>query len=42
MVPFGAEAHEWVRRYMAEARAPILKGQRSDTLFVTGVSLRFD
>jgi len=35
MVPFGAEAHEWVRRYMAEARALILKGQRSDALFVT-------
>jgi len=36
MVPFGAEAHEWVRRYMAEARALILKGRRSDALFVTG------
>ena len=22
LVPFGAEAHAWVRRYLAEARAP--------------------
>jgi len=36
LVPFGAEAHAWVRRYLAEARAAILKGQASDALFVTG------
>ena len=36
LVPFGAEAHAWLRRYIAEARAGILKGQRSDALFVTG------
>ena len=36
IVPFGAEAHAWVRRYLAEARAAILKGQSSDALFVTG------
>jgi integrase/recombinase XerD len=35
VVPFGAEAHDWVRRYLAEARAVILKGQASDALFVT-------
>jgi integrase/recombinase XerD len=35
MVPFGAEAHDWVRRYLADARAAILKGQASDALFVT-------
>lgn len=35
LVPFGAEAHDWVRRYLAEARAAILKGQASDALFVT-------
>jgi len=35
LVPFGAEAHDWVRRYLAEARAAILKGQSSDALFVT-------
>ena len=35
IVPFGAEAHAWVRRYLAEARAAILKGQASDALFVT-------
>jgi integrase/recombinase XerD len=36
LVPFGAEAHAWVRRYLAQARAAILKGQASDALFVTG------
>jgi len=36
IVPFGAEAHAWVRRYLAEARAAILKRQSSDALFVTG------
>ena len=35
VVPFGAEAHAWVRRYLAEARSVILKGQSSDALFVT-------
>lgn len=35
VVPFGAEAHAWIRRYLAEGRAPILKGQASDALFVT-------
>jgi integrase/recombinase XerD len=35
LVPFGAEAHAWVRRYLAEARATILKGRTSDALFVT-------
>ena len=36
LVPFGAEAQVWITRYLAEARALILKGQRSDALFVTG------
>ena len=35
LVPFGAEAHAWVRRYLAEARSAILKRQTSDALFVT-------
>ena len=35
VVPFGAEAHAWVRRYLAGARSVILKGQSSDALFVT-------
>jgi integrase/recombinase XerD len=35
LVPFGAEAHAWVRRYLAEARRAILKGRVSDALFVT-------
>ena len=35
LVPFGEEAHGWLRRYLAEARAAILAGQSSDALFVT-------
>jgi integrase/recombinase XerD len=35
LVPFGEEAHAWLRRYLAEARAAILGGQASDALFVT-------
>jgi len=35
LVPFGEEAHRWLRRYLAEAREAILKGQSSDALFVT-------
>jgi integrase/recombinase XerD len=35
MVPFGQEAHDWLRRYLADARAVILHGQVSDALFVT-------
>ena len=35
LVPFGEEAHAWLRRYLAEARATILKGQSSHALFVT-------
>jgi integrase/recombinase XerD len=36
LVPFGEIAHEWLTRYLAEARATILKGQTSDALFITG------
>jgi integrase/recombinase XerD len=35
LVPFGEEAHAWLRRYLAEARAEILKSQVSPALFVT-------
>jgi integrase/recombinase XerD len=35
LVPFGAEAHEWLRRYLAGPRAEILGGQLSEALFVT-------
>jgi integrase/recombinase XerD len=35
LVPFGAEAGEWLRRYLAEARATILGKRGSDALFVT-------
>ena len=35
LVPFGAEAHEWLRRYLAEARAGILGAHSSEALFVT-------
>ena len=36
LVPFGEEAHAWLKRYLADARAAILKRQASDALFVTG------
>ena len=36
LVPFGEEAHGWMQRYLAEARAAILAGKNSDALFVTG------
>ncbi|MBC8057682.1 MAG: site-specific tyrosine recombinase XerD [Rhizobiales bacterium] len=35
LVPFGEEAHEWLARYVADARPEILGGQASDALFVT-------
>jgi integrase/recombinase XerD len=35
LVPFGQEASEWLARYVAEARDPILRGQRTEDLFVT-------
>jgi integrase/recombinase XerD len=35
LVPFGEEAHAWLVRYLAEARAAILGGRTSDALFVT-------
>jgi integrase/recombinase XerD len=35
LVPFGQEAEGWLRRYIAEARADILKGHSSNALFVT-------
>jgi integrase/recombinase XerD len=35
LVPFGEEAHAWLLRYLAEARAVILGGQSTDALFVT-------
>jgi integrase/recombinase XerD len=35
LVPFGEEAHVWLRRYLADARAGILDGQASDAVFVT-------
>jgi integrase/recombinase XerD len=35
LVPFGAEAHEWLRQYAAQARASILGHHSSDALFVT-------
>jgi integrase/recombinase XerD len=35
LVPFGAEAQDWIERYLLGAREVILGGQRSDALFVT-------
>jgi len=35
LVPLGEEAQDWIKRYVQEARPLILKGQRSEALFVT-------
>ena len=35
IVPFGTEAHGWLRRYLGESRSEILQRQASDALFVT-------
>ncbi|MBU6260240.1 MAG: site-specific tyrosine recombinase XerD [Burkholderiales bacterium] len=35
LVPYGAEAAAWLRRYLEQARAAILAGQTSEALFVT-------
>ncbi len=35
LVPFGAVAHDWIRRYLRDARARILGARSSDALFVT-------
>ena len=35
LLPFGEEAHGWLMRYLQSARAELLKGMRSDALFVT-------
>src|SRR5690606_34299365 len=32
LVPFGAQARQWIERYVAEARAIILNGQMDDAL----------
>jgi integrase/recombinase XerD len=35
LVPFGEEAHAWLRRWLAEGRAAILGRRSADALFVT-------
>ncbi|MCZ7563067.1 MAG: site-specific tyrosine recombinase XerD [Burkholderiales bacterium] len=35
MVPLGAEAADWIVRYLAEARPALLKGRTADAVFVT-------
>ena len=34
LVPFGGEAGQWLRRYLADARAPLLEGKTSDAVFI--------
>ena len=34
LVPFGGEAGQWLRRYLAEARTPLLEGKTTDAVFV--------
>ena len=35
LVPFGDDAHDWLRRYLAESRGAVLQARTSDALFVT-------
>jgi integrase/recombinase XerD len=35
LVPFGAQAHQWIQSYLAQARPVILQSRTSDALFVT-------
>jgi integrase/recombinase XerD len=35
LVPFGAEAHDWLTRYLRESRPALLAGRAADALFVT-------
>ncbi len=42
LVPFGGEAGQWLRRYLADARTPLLEGKTSDAIFIgrhTGTGL---
>jgi len=42
IVPFGGEAGLWLRRYLAEARTPLLDGKTADAVFIgrhTGTGL---
>ena len=34
LVPFGGEAGQWLRRYLADARTPLLEGKTSDAVFI--------
>jgi integrase/recombinase XerD len=34
LVPFGGEAGQWLGRYLAEARTPLLEGKTSDSVFI--------
>ncbi|MEO5734462.1 MAG: tyrosine-type recombinase/integrase, partial [Rubrivivax sp.] len=35
LLPFGAEAHHWLQRYLLDSRPAILSGRSSHALFVT-------
>lgn len=35
LVPFGAQAQDWLQRYIAQARAELLQGKASQALFIT-------
>ena len=42
LVPFGGEAGQWLRRYLADARTPLLEGKSAEAVFIgrhTGTGL---
>ena len=40
LVPFGAQAHDWLQRYLSEARPALLGQRQTDAVFVTARGAR--
>ena len=40
LVPFGAQAHDWLQRYLTQARPVLLGGRQTDAVFVTARGAR--
>lgn len=40
LLPFGAQAHDWLQRYLLEARPALLGGRQTDAVFVTARGAR--
>ncbi len=40
LVPFGAQAHDWLERYLTQARPALLGGRQADAVFITARGAR--